>query len=249
MGEIVSGAFVVLLTAFLADKASEKHRKTLWITFCILVIGLAVLQWHNKKSQEIESLQQRKQITDLMGELQHSETSRQVDNAMLRTKLEDYSQFLQLGPALMKIAESGAEFQRKQYETKVSSDKEVYDLTMSAVKSIRDFSKKYSDLEAEVFSSGIEQTSDADRQRKWAERNDKLIQMTFAKQSEFQTSVLPDALQARNQLLDKRIREPQMDPMQKSEVNMAMHGALAGIQPELTLANYLEEMAKSLRHK
>ncbi len=254
----IVGALLIIVTAILADKVSQRWKKWCWALFVVLVLAQAGLQIKSKRAgeakareQESEIRSQHTDIQNLMGELRKSETQRQVDNAILRTKLEDYSQLAQLGPALMKLAQTSAEFQRKQYETKVTSDKELYDLAMKSVDQIREFSKKYSMLESENMRPilGFAQMSDAERQQKWNENTNKLIQLFYAKQSEFQTSILPDALYVRNEMLRRKLPEPPLEPAQKSEVNMVLHGALAGVYPELVFANYLAQMAKPLSLK
>lgn len=160
------------------------------------------------------------------------------------------AQLSQLGPALLKLAQVSADFQRKQYETKITSNKELYDFTMGAVKKIRDFSDKYRTLErqqSEVLMAAVRGVqSDAERQRRWNEETQKEIQLYYAKDSEFRSSILPDALYANNELQRKGIPEPGLAPIQKSNVDMVLRGVLAGPYPEQALADYLELRAKEI---
>jgi len=260
--KVIGYAVIPLTMAWIGNHLASKvydnepkrrlmYRAAFFVLVIVGVGGTCFVEWRSDRSHANEISSQHEDIQNLMGELRKSETGRQVDNAILRTKLEDYSQLSQLGPALMKLAQTSAEFQRKQYEAKVTSDKDLYALAMKSVTQIREFSKKYSALESEntlgFRLSG--QMSDAERQQKWNENTNKMIQLSYAKQNEFQTSILPDAIYARNELLRKGLPEPPMDPMQKSEVNMVLHGALAGVYPELQFANYLEQMAKPLSRK
>jgi hypothetical protein len=154
----IIGALLIIMSAILADKASDKWKKWAWGLFVLLVLAQTGLQVKARKEdaakgqrQETEIGKQHTDIQNLIGDLHKSETQRQVDNAILRTKLEDYAGWAQLGPALMKLAETSAEFQKKQYEAKVISDHDLYDLTMKAVKNIRDFSQKYSEQERQLI--------------------------------------------------------------------------------------------------
>lgn len=247
----VIGALLIIVTAILADKASEKWKKWCWTLFVVLVLAQAGLQIHGKREDEKKAVSQHDDIQNLMGELHKSETQRQVDNAILRTKLEDYAGLAQLGPALMKLAETSANFQKKQYEAKVVSDHDLYDLSMKTVKKLRDFSDKYEQLGRQQFMSFPTpgSMSDAERQKKWADDTNKTIQLYYAKQSEFQSAILPDAIYVRNELQKRKVPEPPLDPAQLSTVNMVLGGMLAGPYPEMKLATYLELWAKPLAGK
>lgn len=246
----IFGAVVVIVAAILADKASERWKGWCWALFVCLVLAQAGLQIKLQKTDDAKAERRDTDILNLSLELRKSETARQVDNAVLKTKLEDYAQLAQLGPALMKLAQTSADFQRKQYESKVISDRDLYRLTMDSVKKIRDFSAKYSSMESANFQMHYNQSmSDAERQRVWNEETNKMIQLYYSKQHEFQTSVLPDAIYVRNELLKRQMAEPPLDPFQKSTINMVLSGALAGVRPELEFATYLELMAKPLSLK
>jgi len=239
-------------------RRAECRKKWAWALFVLLVVGQAWLQIHRQREdahkayeQSAAIKQQNADIQNLTNDLHKSDIQRQVDNAILRTKLEDYAQFAQLGPALMKLAQLTADYQKKQFETKQTTDRELYALTTKAIKAIRDFYHKYSALEA---NSSLELTkinrdsslSEVEKNQKWREETNKLMQLHFRQQDEFRTEVLPEVTLAYNELLRRRLPEPTRDPSQKSEVNMVLRGTLAGPHPELVLANYLEEWVKPL---
>src|SRR5712691_1638823 len=137
----LAGSLVSLLSF------SGLKRITLALMFILLGLGEIVSIHKADTAHEIELLNEHNDLEKLTKELRNSETQRQVDHAILRTKLEDFARFSQLGPALMTLAQISAEFQKKQYEAKILSDRDLHDLTMKAVKEIRDFSLKYSELE------------------------------------------------------------------------------------------------------
>ena len=139
----VFGALVSIL-AFTGGK-----RIGLALIFVLLGAGEVVSILKADSIHQTEVRNQHIDIENLNNELHKSETQRQVDNAILRTKLEDYAGLSQLGPALMKLAQTSAEFQKKQYETRVLNDRDLYELTMKVVKNIRDFSAKYAQVERE----------------------------------------------------------------------------------------------------
>ncbi len=191
----VAGSLVSLL-------ALTSWKRSLALLFALLGVGEIVSIHKADVAHETEVENQHQDIETLTKELQKSETQRQMENAVLQTKLEDYAGLSRLGPALMKLAQASAEFQKKQYETKVISDRDLYDLTMKAVKNIRDFSKKYAELELKREQSLSNSTSglvsEIERQQKLSDEINRSFQLYRAKQSEFQISILPDAIYARN---------------------------------------------------
>ncbi len=186
----VTGSFVSLL-ALTAWK-----RISLALLFILLGVGEIVSIHRADIAHTTDVGAQQKDIENLTRELQKSEMQRQVENAILRTKLEDYATWSHLGPALMKLAQTSAEFQKKQYETKVMNDRDLYDLTMKAVRKIRDFSTKYAELELRRQQARLSFTpgsvSDIDRQKRFSDDISQSFQISHAKYSEFQTSILPD---------------------------------------------------------
>jgi len=256
---------VILPTLFavgieLVSKEIRKH--PYWrvgvIAFGFSVSALTWLQIQRANGQHAnEAHQQHVDIENLRDDLHKSETDRQVAEAYLKAKLEDSyqmnAQLTQLGPALMKLAQTSAHFERKQYEAKTTSDKELQDFTLGVVKKIREFSQKYETLERqqtdEMMMTTRQAQSDAERQRRWNEGTQKEIQLYYNRDAEFRASILPDALYARNELLKKKLPEPTLTPMHKSEVDIVLSGMLAGPYPELALADYLEVMAKELSKK
>ena len=90
---------------------------------------------------------------------------------------------------------------------------------------------------------------DVERRQKWADDANKSIQLYYAKQAEFESAILPDAIYARNELLKRKLPEPQLDPSEKSKVNMVLSGTLAGVYPERAFATYLELWVKPLAGK
>ncbi len=93
-------------------------------------------------------------------------------------------------------------------------------------------------------------TSEAERSKLWTEENNTLIATYYRTDAEFRTSILPDAVYVRNELLRRKIPEPQPNPMRPtSMIQMVFNGSLAGAYPEIDAADYLEQMAKQLRLK
>src|SRR5579862_5049671 len=198
-------------------------------------------------------------LNDKLDVFQASEVRNAVDLAYLKAKLEDASkmneQLSQFAPAIMKLAQTSAEFTRKQYENKAMSDHDLYALTSLAVKNIRDFSSKYRAMDEKLFNETTNKIrsgsrTQADMVRLSGEEAQSFSDLRLQRDSEFRNSILPDAIFARQEMLKRKLPEPNLSQMEQATVDMVLHtGMLAGPYPELALADYLEVMAKPLSLK
>lgn len=248
-------AALLLMTAILAETLPAKLKPWMWGFFVALLFGQAWLQISEKNSTKVETDALHGDIRDLNGQvrslddqLRKSETQRQIDNAVLTTKLGDYGQ---LGPALMKLATVSADFQKKQYEQKVLADHDLYEMTAKVVAKIRDFQKKHQETSERIALVGqidLKDMSEEERHKAWAEQTNKLIQDNFNEQAEFQ-AMLPDILYVRGLLLARKMPEPQLSQPAQSMVKAALSSGFANSFSESALATYLELMAKPLANR
>jgi hypothetical protein len=102
----VTGSLVSLLTF------TSWKRNSLALMFILLGVGEIESIHRADWSHETDVRNQHSDIDRLTKELQNSETQRQVENAVLRAKLEDYAGWSHLGPAPMKLAQTSAEFHK-----------------------------------------------------------------------------------------------------------------------------------------
>lgn len=257
---VLLGLVVMLVPAKQEDK--RRHMRWRYILGACLIVYGGLSWWQQSRAavasdKEVQS--RRQEVEDLKAVMQANEVKNAADMSYLKAKLEDADKMndrlSKFAPAIMKLAEASAEFTRKQYENKVTTDRELYAFTMKTVKKIRDFSRKYSNLDEQAFEQLV---NDARRpnltqaQRAEAQRQDqeKLVQLNFQKDAEFRNSILSDAIYARQELLRRKLSEPALSQMEQSNVDMILHsGMLAGAYPELSLADYLEVMAKPLSQK
>jgi hypothetical protein len=248
----VLGAIVSIL------EFSGWKRWVMVLLFVLLGVGeyVSIRKADDAHAKEIND--QKQAVETLRNIVQVNEIRNAGDMGYLKAKLEDSEKsndrLSKFAPAIMKLAETSEEFTRKQYEVKVTSDKELYEFTMGVVKKIRDFSTKYQTLQRQQIDEAINASrtsnlSDAERHQRWNEETQKSIQLSYARDNEFRTSLLPDATYARQELLKRTLPEPVLPREQKYDVDMVFRGMLAGIYPELALANYLELMVKPLSRK
>jgi hypothetical protein len=115
---------------------------------------------------------------------------------------------------------------------------------MKVVGKIRDFSRKYHDLSNQRSVTNVDWKSltEQERQKRWYEEVQKSLKIYSDRDSEFHGSILPDVLYARQELLKRKIAEPVLPQIQKSDVDMILKtGALAGAFPEVSLVSVLKQ--------
>ncbi|MGD0544674.1 MAG: hypothetical protein ABSB65_09710 [Candidatus Acidiferrales bacterium] len=252
------GAFGLALTLIgaLVSLVTIEGRKKFLLAgvFIVLGVGEFISIEISDKAHKEEVANQHSDIVNLQGQIQKSDVERQVSEAYLKAKLEDsYSmnaQLAQFAPALMKLAQTSADFERKQFEIKITTNKELYDFTMSVAKRIRDFSQKYSNLQNQQTTEEMKRNyvnlSETERRRIFAEDTQKDLQLYNQKDFEFRNTILADALYARNEFQKRKIVVPPLGQRSTMDVDLALQGILSGPQPELRLADYLELLAKQL---
>lgn len=250
---------LLIVTAILADKASEKHKPWYWAAFVALVVIAGALDVSEKSDSHNEAEKLQGQVTGLNSQvkglnsrvdslnnaLQKSETQRQVDTAVLSTKLSDYAQF---GPAVMKLATVSEEYQKRQYEQKVATDKDLYESTMHLVEKVRALGSKYMQAQQAVQSSFFNQerpASEDARNRAWNEMTSKEMQLSTNERNEFQ-ALAPDILYIHNQLLARKLPEPKLSLIDQTITQSFFQYGFATTSGENAIATYLEIMVKPL---
>jgi hypothetical protein len=121
---------------------------------------------------------------------------------------------------------------------------------MNTVQEIRDFAQKrqlVSDRELREMSSvGLTpDISNAERQGRWNEIFDRYREISRNGDREFH-SILCDVMYATTELHKRNLSKPTVDPATQNEVSRALNGILAGVYPEVKLADYLEAWVKPL---
>jgi hypothetical protein len=148
-------ALSVLLPTLFAVALELVNRKTKTRTFWRFIVvafgagisAITALQIHGSDRAHRQEIQQElEEIQTLRAELRQSETEQRASNTYFRAKLEDQAQFCtqaaQLAAGVKVLAETGAEFEKKQFEADLVSDKQLYQFTLTVVTGIRDFSRK-----------------------------------------------------------------------------------------------------------
>jgi len=222
------------------------------VSLCIL-LGIGELV-SIKKASDAHDEEVRNQSHDaesVREELRRSEMRRQVENAILQTKLEDYAALSPLARATMKLAEVSAEFERRQYQAKVKSDHDRYEMTMKIVKKIRDFVALHDQAEEQQRQQAVwlahGQKNDRDMM---IESMNRIVLLSRARSEDFLKLILPEAAYIRSELLKSGLPPPTLDATETAIVNAALtRGSLAGPNPELTVAAYLEIWVKPLTGK
>jgi hypothetical protein len=194
---------------------------------------------------------QKDAVDGIKEQLHQSELQRVADVKYMQGKLDVFVQF---APAIVRLAQATEENTRKQYEAKMLSNKELYDATMDVVRRMRDFAARdklqsLQQMDAR-WRAATTANTDAERQKLWEEDARAETTRYYQREAEFRSSILPDAIYVRNELLRRKVTEPPANSMLPGNfVQMVFRGHLAGPYPELQAADYLEQMAKQLRLK
>jgi len=246
----IMGTFVGIKLA--KDPRDTTHKPWWWAIIVAGVVCGLLIYWQQERGRFAHSkeiVQLNTSINDVKSQLQKSELDRVFDTRYLQGKLDVFAQF---APAIMKLAQATEENTRRQYEAKTASDKDLYEFTMEVVTKLREFSHKYTTLDdqvmAEMQASWRSNLTDDEKRQIWSKQTQKSAKLTLDKNSEFRQFILPDALYARQELLRRKLVEPELSDMQKAILRGVLsNGMLAGVYPELLLADYLELLAKPLK--
>lgn len=240
------GGVIVSLLAFAGWK------RVLLVSTCVLLgIGDLVSIHKTEEAHIAEVRNQHRDTEKLEVELRNSETQRRIDAAIVQTKLEDYAALSPLVRAIMKLAETGAQSEKRMVDTKGKNDRDLYARTMSLAKEIREFSKEHDQIEEQQreqavrLAHGLQTPSDM-----LIDDMNRSRLLSHARTADFLKVIWPDAAYLRNELLKSRLKPPSLDPTDKAIVNAALtRGSLVGPYPELKVAAYLELWVKPLAGK
>jgi hypothetical protein len=229
---------------------------------CLLIIIQAVRSYHAASSANQQQQQLYAQITSLKDQGQKSEAGRQVDNAYLKAKLEDaykaYDDLRQFAPALMKVAETGAEYSKRQFESKVLNDKQLTEYTDQVIKKTRDLQSQYKAQYDQLNYSQL-RTNPPNYQtmtnQQWqeyfaSEMNQRMqTEMMLRNQYEqaYRMTIMSDAAYARRELLKRVGGEESLLPMERTKY-IAIEGIFAGVDPIGDSADYLSALLHKLNH-
>ncbi len=224
-------------------------RVALASAFVLLGAGEIVMIVKADKAHIEEVKAQHEDVERLRDDLRRGETARQVDVAKLSTRLEDYAQLAQFAPAIMKLAETSAEYSKKQYETKVTSNMQLRAFTADVVKRMRDAEREHS-LRQEAIRNKYQSQwhqgmTEAERSRLWSAETTEEAQESTNYDYSFRANILGDAIYARDELLKKLGPQPELPPMERANL-IVFRGMLAGAYPVSGAATYLEQLAKKL---
>lgn len=244
----------------------ESHFKTTLILLAVGFIGTGILSWtriHNETLHSAEVDGQRQQITNLQAKFDQAEINHAGEIKYLEGELDVFSQF---APAVVKLAQATEYNTRKQYEQKAMSNKELRELITDLGKRMRDWESrdsqareqialKYANMTHQILvqagSKGqkpddpeVKQQLSQLREQENLERFQQ--QRTF--ENDFKQNILVDAVNARQQLLNRlgAKQEPDMSDPRMHGGLLVFKGMLFGPYPVSTAATYLELFSKKL---
>lgn len=227
--------------------------KAAFISCAIVGCGLVALQAY-RTSVEQKDLEDS--ISSLQQSVNKSETGREVDDAYLKAKLEDYKQLQELAPALLKLGQATEGYTQKQYESSVLSKKKLLDMTDDLAAKIRVLGSQCAAKEEAIFNSNDalptqwkmmnqEQRVQYSRQQS-TERSQAYEQNRQQCVSAYRMRIEGDAAYLRRELLSRIGGDSFLLPREKQKY-IAIDGIFAGPDPIDDSADYLEALAHKLR--
>jgi hypothetical protein len=251
------GALLIIVTAVLADKASEKQRKLLWTAFILLVLGQAALLIYTRKTGERES-QNREQA--LNGKIDSTQktldkaqetlnnsllaqermTGRLEGIAMLVGKIGDTSSvgMKQLVGAINKMADTG--------RVGTLTKKQLCERALELSKKMRDFGEKNYSTDINTIIAQQQEMRAAktreEQQAVWDRQRQADMQQYMDSELEFRTNYVAEAIYLRDEIA-KRLPSVPQPSGPESAVFKGISGGSWGV---FGGADYLERLAKTL---
>lgn len=198
------------------------------------------------------------QIAGLKGEMQKEEIAHTAETKYLEGQLDAFKQY---APAVLKLAEAAELNTRKEYEQKVLTNQQLREFVAKVVTKMRDWQHRYDVAEetlSEKRSGGIAEilrehnenpaAAKPELDKFWSDQQTQDYQQNEQFQNEFQTSILGDAISARNQLIERlgQGAEPQLTSDSKVLVPPVFQGRRVEPYAVNLAAAYLEQFAKKL---
>lgn len=242
---------------------TELVRRWIWvfrISFVLMGIGVV---WFT----HIQDRDNGNQVSGLQQSLDHmnktlasDEAGRREDNAYLKAKLEDaYSindQMRAFAPAIMKMAQTQTDITKKEYERKITTDKDLRDFTNGVIKRLRDLQNEYNTVSRQQEDAMFLKNASAPRPKttdemlkqgaaeQQAER-ELYTQLRYQYEQIYRSTIMGDAQYARRELLIRVGGDSDLLPMERSK-SIAIDGILAGPSPIGNAADYLDALLRKL---
>jgi len=164
IAQILGEALVIVVTAFMAEKASEKWKKPLWIFYVLLVFSLAGLQMHSWRA-DVREAEQREQklkqkFDSVSAQLSESLLSQANMNGQLKSMQLIMGNLAQAGyPGMKEIASALTSLSQSNAQHNAdlkASNKELCDRARAFAVKIREFESKY---QTDTYSIGTERAN------------------------------------------------------------------------------------------
>ena len=244
-GVVIAVGAVVMIFA-----DPQGWKRFVWAAgFVILGIGEVIAIKQAEKAHETETKKQNEEMGEIRNQLAQSELARKLDSAYMKAKLEDTDEARSQYRAIMRLAQISEENIRKQYETKVLSNNQLRDFTADVVKRMRALSYKHKQISDQQFTSSIvlqrQNTVPQKADQLHSQQLQQYLQEHANLEYEFKSTVLGDAIYARDELL-RKVGRPQSSSIYDGMAANAFEGFLAGPDPVGAAADYLERLAKQL---
>ncbi len=226
------------------------------------IFGCGLIAWQTSRSIEQQNATDVS-ISSLRTDLQKSETEREVDDAYLKAKLEDYKSLQDLAPSLLKLAQATEGYTQKQYEQKQLSDGQLSKSTHDLIGKMRVLGAKCKNSEEAAFEKDNVLPSDWQQmtlvqRRQWEQQNTMQTERDYSEargscETEYRTQFQGDAEYLRDELISRlggRSFEDTYDGKPLMDLKKAaIDGIFGGPDPVNDAADYLDGLVTDFAMK
>jgi hypothetical protein len=249
----IAGGILLVSSAVVSEKMPREWRVHKWVSFILLALIYSAVGIHQARQEEIAQCNQDRAIKELRQKLDQSvleqakmtgelTAMREIMGSLSNTGLPGFKEF---ATAITNVMQTHA---RRAAEGQIT-DKQLCDRTLKLARSIRDFESAYENKERYAAIMGWKPNQTPQQQQAdWELQTKEAIQRYQQHRDEFRDKFLGDAKYLKDLMLEKiniENRDELVKSNEQAEANLNF-GQMAGAFNEYRIANYLEEIAKTL---
>jgi hypothetical protein len=257
----VLAAVVILLAAFLTEKASEKWKTPAWIILVVLVFAQAALQVYTRNEEKKASSERESKLTQSLDSLNGQLQSSRIQQAQTNGQLQSVQLIMgNLGksgvPGMKEFAAAIGGLTRSnsiKNEYEQDTDAELCKRANAEATKIRVFQKSFEDdrRDVDALAFGVRGKTTEESREIFAKQRVEDDHRRNAHELDFINSYMPEAKFLHDKIMD-RLTVTQRDSLtthnSPAETNLT-YTMMAGAFSEDKIAAYLNDMAKELCHE
>jgi hypothetical protein len=250
----IAGGILIVLSSLVSEEMPKKWRLPMWIGFVILALLYSGFGIHLANQGEADEGKRDGAIKELQEKLSQSnlEQARMTGQlTAMREIMESFSKtgipgFKELGEGISNLMQSNA----KRAADAALSDKQLCERATQTAHEIRAFQSKFDSEDRQRFlpTTTNQNLTPEQTRAEWEHRMQEEIRISQQHSAEFLSLFAGDAKYLKDAMLEK-LPLSKRDTLAQNNRNADMNlnaGMMAGAFNEYAIANYLDEIAKTL---